>query len=112
MRIPTRPALAGAALMMLCGCAAHDVRLRTGQALIGAELAVTGANLAARQAAESGACTGACAAKAEGLLGLANACVERASAAYGRDDDALAALTLPSCFSGLAEARSAVGEAP
>jgi len=107
MRSSAFAALAVASLL-LAACASGQVRLRTGQALAGAELAVAGANETARAAAESGACAGACAGKARRLLEGANACVGAAHAAYGRGEDAAAAIQLSSCFSRLAEAGAAL----
>lgn len=97
-----------AALGLLSACASGQVHLGTGQALAGAELAVAGANLTARNAAESGACTGACAAGVRTLLQRANDCVGSAYEAFGRGEEAASAVRLGDCFARLADADAAL----
>jgi hypothetical protein len=101
-------ALACAGALLAACSTPGQVRLDAGKALAGAELAVTGANTAATAAARSGACKAACAAKAQGLLERANACVAAAYTAYSRADVSTAAATLTTCFGRLAEAQSAL----
>lgn len=103
-----KPILALALAGVLLAACAHpgEVRLTAGKALAGAELAVTGANLSAKTAAETGACKGACTVKARDILGKANACVGAAYSAYQAADLPTAAAKLTECFTTIADAKA------
>lgn len=91
--------LLAACALSLSGCAllhggSGDVRLPVGKALLVSELATTGANVAATQAANSNVCHGTCAVTLKDKLDKLNRAVAAAFHAWTIGNTALASSTI------------------